>query len=392
MTTKNNSTKTIKPLSVKIYFISVVTLALAGIIVSGYLSYSHFKIFTDIEYQSFCAISKAINCETVSQSKYAVILNVPVAIWGMAGYFLLLTAILFSVDFKNNKMKNVSTLLTISFLYSAISLLLGIISSVLIQAYCLMCIASWIINFALLYLFWLIRRRYETCSLINSFKFDFEFCKQNKQKVIPAILAIGTLGVFLISFYPNYWNYELSVNHEQLKTGLTKDGHPWIGAENPKLTIIEFSDYLCFQCKKMHFFLRNLVSKYPEKLRLVHRHFPMDHSYNPIVKKSLHPGAGILSLIALSSVEENGFWKTNDYLFNYDLKNSAILLRQIASDLNIDLKKLQLGINKKENQVKLSNDIIFGLKKKFVGTPSYIINDQVYIGQIPIKIIRSLDK
>lgn len=184
----------------------------------------------------------------------------------------------------------------------------------------------------LLYLFWLIRRRYENCPLIASLKYDLEFYKQNKLKIILTIFAVGILGIFLSVFYPNYWNYRIVITPKQVNTGLTTDGHPWIGAENPELTIIEFSDYLCFQCKKMHFFLRNLVSRYPEKLRLVHRHFPMDHSYNPIVKEPFHPGAGILSLIAISSVENNRFWKTNDYLFNYDLKNSAILLRQIAKD------------------------------------------------------------
>ncbi|MBU3949567.1 MAG: hypothetical protein KJ826_15285 [Proteobacteria bacterium] len=43
-------------------------------------------MYTDIGYESFCAISKAINCDTVSQSPYSVFLGVPLAIWGVAGY------------------------------------------------------------------------------------------------------------------------------------------------------------------------------------------------------------------------------------------------------------------------------------------------------------------
>ncbi len=64
----------------------------------------------------------------------------------------------------------------------------------------------------------------------------------------------------------------------------------------------------------------------------------MDQKFNPIVKNPFHPGAGTLSLIAISALEQNYFWEANDYLYNYDMSNNAIYLRKIAKDLNIDLK------------------------------------------------------
>ena len=95
----------------------------------------------------------------------------------------------------------------------------------------------------------------------------------------------------------------------------SEDGHPWIGAENPILTISEFSDYMCFQCKKMHFILRQLVQSYPDRIRMIHRHFPMDHAYNPLVKDPFHSGSGQMALIALYAQTKGQFWKVNDYLF-----------------------------------------------------------------------------
>jgi protein-disulfide isomerase/uncharacterized membrane protein len=381
-----------KPLPLNLYSPIILLLIIAGLLVSLYLSYSHFKIYTDIEYQSFCAISQTINCETVSQSKYAVFLNVPIASWGVLGYVLLLTIFLISIQIIKKRIRLLTSQFLILLLFSCISLYLGIVSSLLIDAYCIMCIASWVINFSLLFLFWLIRQRIETLSLMSSFKKDFHLLKKNKTCAVTLIIIFSLLAGSLIMYYPKYWNLQPPHNSTQISTGITENGHPWIGAENPQVTIIEFSDYLCFQCKKMHFFLRNFVAKYPDKLRLVHRHFPMDHKFNPIVKKPFHSGAGILSLIAISSIEKNNFWDTNDYLFNYEVKNSAIWLRQIAKDLDIDLKELQQRINKKANRIKLSKDIIFGIKKKIDGTPTYIINGHVYIGHIPKKIIQSLDK
>ena len=61
---------------------------MVGLIDASYLSISHFRVYTDMDYRSFCAISKAINCDTVSQSPYSIFLNVPVPIWGVIGYIV----------------------------------------------------------------------------------------------------------------------------------------------------------------------------------------------------------------------------------------------------------------------------------------------------------------
>jgi len=376
-----------------VYFITLVAICIAGITVSSYLSFSHYRVYTDMGYKSFCAISKAINCDTISQSSYAVFLNVPVAVWGIAGYCLLLGIILCSLDQKRQKIRLLSTQFSIALIFSLISLTLGIISSVYIHAYCIMCIASWIINFSLLYMFWLIRRRYENINYLQSIKQDLIFWKTNKLTIIMAIVFLLILGS-LILFYPKYWQYHYkSINNENtINTGITLKGHPWIGAIDPKLTIVEFSDYQCFQCKKMHFFLRNLIAEYPDKLRIVHRHFPMDHRYNPIVTQPFHEGSGVLALIAITACNHNIFWEANDYLYQYDMSKHAIYLRKIAKDIGIDLKILRNGINKHKNKLKLFQDIKYGLQHKLSGTPAYIINGQTYTGHIPPDIIRSLDE
>nr|CBX30216.1 hypothetical protein N47_D30250 [uncultured Desulfobacterium sp.] len=76
-----------KPFPFPIYFGTIAFLLFAGLADSIYLSVHHYLVYTDIGYESFCAISKAINCDTVSQSPYSIFLGVPVAIWGVAGYF-----------------------------------------------------------------------------------------------------------------------------------------------------------------------------------------------------------------------------------------------------------------------------------------------------------------
>lgn len=382
----------IKPLPVLVYFVIIISLAIVGLLVSSYLSVSHFKNYTDIGYKSFCAVSKAINCDTISQSPYSIFLGVPVPIWGVTGYIFLIITLLFSLNIKENKMRVLSTLLLLCVLYSSISLFLGIISAVKIHSYCFMCIATYGINFMLLYMFWLTKRRYEKESFIITLKKDFFFWKTCKRKVIPLCTIFIILTAALILCFPHYWELSMSLNTKDIKTGYTEDGYPWIGAESPELTITEFADYQCFQCKKVHFFLRTLISTYPDKLRLVHRHFPMDHKFNPIVKNPLNPGSGILALIAIYASEENRFWDINDLLYNYDMSRGAIYLKEISELANLDIDKIKEAIINSRIRQKLYKDIIAGLKKHINGTPSYIINGQIYSGHIPPQILDSLKK
>ena len=42
---------------------------------------------------------------------------------------------------------------------------------------------------------------------------------------------------------------------------------------------------------------QKLINRYPDRIRLVHHHFPMDHQYNPIVQDPFHEGAGSMALV-----------------------------------------------------------------------------------------------
>jgi uncharacterized membrane protein len=81
------NTKHTDPLPFQFYFLPVCSLVIVGLAASCYLAISHYRVYTDIGYSSFCAISKAINCDTVSQSPYSIFMELPVPIWGVLDTF-----------------------------------------------------------------------------------------------------------------------------------------------------------------------------------------------------------------------------------------------------------------------------------------------------------------
>ena len=333
--------KSIQPLPFAVYYYTVVLIALVGLLVSLYLSYSHYRVYTDIGYKSFCAISKAINCDTVSQSAFSIFWDLPVPVWGIIGYMFLLLFLPFAKN-KDAKNKRVWTLLfLIAAGFTLYSIILAFISTFYIHSYCIMCLVLYAVNLLLLFYTHMICSRFKSSGLIDGLKKDIQFLKTKRSSVIGIFAPFFSVVILLLLFFPTYWQFAPPVLLSKIDSGVTTEGHPWIGAQNPKLIITEYTDYKCFQCKKMHFFLRQLIAKHPGKIRLVHRNFPMDHAVNPIVKEPFHVGSGKMALMAIQAASQNKFWQINDILFEMAREGDVIDLRELAAQLEMDLPTLK---------------------------------------------------
>jgi len=389
MPAKNS--KLISTYPITVYLFVVVLLSIAGLGVSIYLSLSHYRVYTDISYASFCAISKAINCDTVSQSPYSIFLGIPVPIWGVTGYVFMIATLFISYDIRSKVLNMFPLLMGIGIIFSSISLFLGLISAISIQSYCIMCIVVYGISFALFFMIWFIRNRFEKITWKQSLSNNMSYLKINRLKALKYYSPILVIILVVRLFMPVYWHYPMKEPGPlNLNTGTTADGSPWIGAKNPELTIIEYTDYMCFQCRKMHFFLRRLISENSEKIRLIHKHYPMDKKVNRFLEESLHPGSSILSLVSIQAVQENKFWEVNDYLYGYDMSKGEIFLKKIAENTGLNSSTLAARIRAPETMQKLQQDISSGLKHQLIGTPSYVINGKVYQGQIPPDILKTI--
>ena len=382
--------KPVKPLPFPVYFWTTTAVALVGLADATYLAVSHYRVYMDMGYKSFCAVSKAINCDTVSQSPFSILFGVPVPVWGVAGYlfFLMVLAIASKLKGKNARIWPTLTLVTLFF--STYSIALAFISLFYIRSYCIMCIVSYAVNLLLLYFCWLTYRRFAKESIIFGFRNDIAWFAERKTAAIFFISGASMIIVALTAFFPAYWEFTSKKPVMEMPTGLTKDGHPWIGAEDPQITISEFTDYQCFQCKKLHFYLRQLISTYPGKVRLVHRNFPMDHAYNPLVKEPFHVGSGKMALFSLFAAEKGKFWAVNDMLFNVDTQEGHFNLRGIAKEAGFDVEQMARSVNDRLLLRRLKIDIRDGLKLGITGTPAYVVDGKVYVGNVPADIFKEL--
>lgn len=372
-----------QPLPYPVYWHTALGLTLLGIADSIYLAVAHYRVYTDIGYESFCAISKAINCDTVSQSAYAVMAGLPVSVWGVFGYAWFLLVLRTSISLSSETRHVWSLLFILSILYSLFSIFLALVSTYYIRSFCIMCIATYGINLWLLFHTWIVRKRFGAIPLAASFRQGVKFLLGNRRWRWRAMLPFAAALGLTLACYPPYWKVQPSHHTAEIPSGINEDGDPWMGAAHPLLEIIEFADYQCFQCRKMHFYLRQLVARHPDKIRLIHRHYPMDDKVNPVVQEPFHVGSGAMAVLAIHAGLKGKFWEMNDALYGLSAESQSIDVSAAATRAGLNASEIGTGIRNPLVLAKLRKDIQSGLQLGIAGTPAYLVNGTLSLGTIP---------
>jgi protein-disulfide isomerase/uncharacterized membrane protein len=380
--------KTKNPLPFSVYFWSVFSFAFVGLLNMAYSSMSHYRVHTDMLYVSLCAVSEAVNCDTVSQSMYSIFLEMPVPVWGVLGYGFFLILLSFAFLESADKKKIWMLLFLTALFFSVYSLYLAYVLKFQIKVYCIVCIAGYGINFVLFYLVWIVRRRFPERGFLNSLKKDILFLwRPWKKQTTVLVIFMFTMSIMPLVF-PRYWEFSLPDVIADLPSGMTEEGDPWIGAQNPELVIIEYSDYMCFQCRKMHMSLRQIVANNSDKIRLVHRHFPMDKEFNPLLTGSFHPASGKLAIAAAYAAYEDRFWQMNDLLYQIPKDIKKLDIRDLAQKSGVSFDGLAAAPYNRFFYRKIKRDVLKAIEMKVSGTPAYEINGAIYQGYIPLEILK----
>jgi protein-disulfide isomerase len=198
----------------------------------------------------------------------------------------------------------------------------------------------------------------------------------------------------LVALVPPYWRrnanprtYRLAL--QGLARGEEPGGGHWIGAQKPIVTITEFSDYECPHCRQAHAQLRAIVARFPDRVRLIHRHFPLDQECNRSIERPFHETACRAAVIAECAGRAGHFWEANDFLFEPSISLNALSAKEIAAELKLDPAALERCM-KDEGLAAVKNDIEVGIALKLEGTPAFLVDGQVYFGNLPAGVLEPL--
>jgi 2-hydroxychromene-2-carboxylate isomerase len=101
----------------------------------------------------------------------------------------------------------------------------------------------------------------------------------------------------------------------------------------------------------------------------------------------LHEGSGALALMAIYAGTVEKFWPMNDYLFYFARLADQLDLNSVAEKIGIDNHTLIASMTNPLIRKKLRHDIADGISLGVSGTPTFLIEGNLYSGQIPADIL-----
>ncbi len=164
-----------------------------------------------------------------------------------------------------------------------------------------------------------------------------------------------------------------------LVEGITVDDDPYLGDKDATVTIIEFSDYTCGQCKQASEVMKEIHKEYGDKVKIVYRDFPRN------------PTAQTMAEAAGCANEQGKFWEYHDKLFFESTKQDRNELLSLAKSVAIkDPKQFESCLDTRKYKDEVEKDRNDGTKTGMMSTPGYVINNRFVAGPKPLDYFKGL--
>ncbi len=143
---------------------------------------------------------------------------------------------------------------------------------------------------------------------------------------------------------------------------------PIKGDPNAPVTLVEFSDFECPFCARVDPSLKQLAAKYPQKLRVVFKHFPL----------SFHETARPLAIASMAAQEQGRFWEFHDEIFKNagSLQATDAAIEGYAKAAGLDVERFKRDRKEKAEAYnrRVDEEIALGNTIDVRGTPTLFIN------------------
>ena len=158
------------------------------------------------------------------------------------------------------------------------------------------------------------------------------------------------------------------------RTDVTFDPARVKGDPAAPVTIVEFSDFECPFCTRVQPTLQEVLAKYPGRVRLAYRDFPL---------RDIHPQSQSAAEASRCAAEQGKFWEYHDALFADRSKLDAPGLAAQARSLGLDEKRFSSCLDSGKFRAQVQADLDEGARAGVSGTPAFFVNGVFLSGAQP---------
>ncbi len=142
------------------------------------------------------------------------------------------------------------------------------------------------------------------------------------------------------------------------------------GAENARVSIVEYSDFQCPGCASSYPMIKQLVEAFPNEVSLTYRHYPLNQ---------IHANAQLAGQAAEAAGMQDKFWDMHDMLFNTQNQwsnenNPTEFFTKLAESIGLDTEKFGTDLTSKDVVNRVNKDTSEATGLRLPGTPSFFVN------------------
>ncbi len=173
---------------------------------------------------------------------------------------------------------------------------------------------------------------------------------------------------------PDYGTDKALADNNNARLIIGDGSNHFLGANRPKITIVEFTDFACPYCKLSFSKIREISLKYNKDIKYIFRDLPIISEYSVN-----------LALGARCAGEQGLFWPMHDRLFIDQgiKKDSEIFLAAKQSGADTNKFKTCFDSRRYLPQIEKDYSDAQALGIDLIGTPIWFINGQQVAGNIP---------
>jgi protein-disulfide isomerase/uncharacterized membrane protein len=367
-----------------------------GMAVSGYLLFRHFALVgTQAQLPSdFCSALFGAGCDDTLRSSLAVQLGLPLAGWGLVYYGTLACLLLLGWGVGEGFRFEATTaalLLAVGAALGSIALFITMVTG--LAPFCPLCAVVHGINLVILFpLKRLAGRRVGELAraTVKGAAYLFGGKPSNPAAARWKMVGFFTTGLMAVVIYQ--WVYvesalraapgEVPFNPAEaialFESGLKheipiSEDDPRLGTVGAPIQMVVFGDFQCPGCTKLAHTIPALARQLEGKLEIIFKHFPLDSTCNPLVKKELHPKACLAARAAEAARNQGKFWAFHDEVFMPPSKRAGSL-KSLAERLGMDFDRFEADCKGEAGLARIKGDIDLGIRLKVDGTPSVFLN------------------
>lgn len=153
-------------------------------------------------------------------------------------------------------------------------------------------------------------------------------------------------------------------------------GDPALGAERASVTLVEFTDYRCPYCRRMHPVVAELLRREPG-VRVVVKEIPI-----------LGPASVLAARAALAAHVQGRFPAFHDGLMRLRGEPDEAALLQLAAETGLDPVRLQRDMMSEAVTRRLNANLQLAQALGIQGTPAYVVGETLLAGAVPLERLR----